>query len=218
MHYIIYKITNQINGKIYIGAHKTNNLNDNYMGSGILLQRAIKKHGIENFKKEILHQYDNSKEMFAKEAEIVNEDFLKENHSYNLKNGGSGGFDYINKNPDKFLTEKRLASLLSQKEALDRWKHKYETSEEFREKIANNCRIAKKKAMQNNPNGTFYNKKHKEETKIKIGIANSKHQTGSGNSQYGKIWIYNNELQQNIRIDKNDKIPPGWERGRKMKW
>jgi len=41
----IYKTTNMINGKIYIGQHKSNNFDLNYIGSGINIKRAIKKFG-----------------------------------------------------------------------------------------------------------------------------------------------------------------------------
>jgi len=96
MRYTIYKITNEVNGKIYIGKHQTKDLNDGYMGSGKHLKRAINKHGLENFTKEILFQFDNETDMNAKEAELVTEEFVKEDTNYNLCPGGHGGFGYIN--------------------------------------------------------------------------------------------------------------------------
>ena len=98
MFYIVYKITNLINNKIYIGSHKTNDLNDNYMGSGKLIKQAVEKYGFNNFKKEILFIYNNPKQMYLKEAEIVDEEFLKRDDVYNLVPGGHGGWDYINSN------------------------------------------------------------------------------------------------------------------------
>ena len=96
MHYTIYKTTNKLDGKIYIGKHQTKDLDDVYLGSGKILNRAIKKHGRENFSKEILHVFDNGEEMNDKEAELVSEEFVKEDTNYNLCPGGHGGFGFIN--------------------------------------------------------------------------------------------------------------------------
>jgi group I intron endonuclease len=87
IYYTVYKITNLINQKTYIGKHQTKNLNDDYMGSGKLLRRAIKKYGLENFSRKILHIFDNEEEMNVKEKELV---VLGED-SYNISPGGKGG-------------------------------------------------------------------------------------------------------------------------------
>jgi len=89
-HYLVYQITNLINQKIYIGIHSTENVDDGYMGSGSYLKVAIKKHGIENFVKEILFDFDNAEEMILKESELVDRKFIARKDVYNIKLGGEG--------------------------------------------------------------------------------------------------------------------------------
>ena len=91
MFYTVYKITNLVNKKIYIGVHKTENVNDSYMGSGKLIKRAIIKHGRENFIKEILFSFDNKEDAYQKEKSILTEEFITKNSNYNLAIGGCGG-------------------------------------------------------------------------------------------------------------------------------
>jgi len=96
MFYYMYQITNLVNSKIYIGVHKTKSLNDAYMGSGKIIKRAVAKYGSSNFKKDILELFENKEAMYAKEAQVVNKEFLLQEDVYNLRLGGYGGFDYIN--------------------------------------------------------------------------------------------------------------------------
>jgi len=91
--YYIYKTTNIINGKFYIGLHKSECIEkDNYLGSGKSLISAIKKHGRENFKREILYVFNTLEEASDMEAEIVNETFVKNRETYNMKTGGINGW------------------------------------------------------------------------------------------------------------------------------
>lgn len=85
-----YKITNKINGKYYYGVHSTDNLNDGYMGSGVGLWAAFKKYGIKNFYKEIVEFFETIEEAFAKEAEVVTIDLVKDKNCYNRMCGGVG--------------------------------------------------------------------------------------------------------------------------------
>jgi len=90
--YTVYKITNNINNKIYIGVHKTTNPNDSYLGSGIAIKSAIQKYSTESFSKSILFEYDNKKDAYLKESQIVTNSFIKQSNNYNIKIGGYGGY------------------------------------------------------------------------------------------------------------------------------
>ncbi len=209
MFYTVYKITNQIDGKIYIGSHKTTNLNDDYMGSGKYLRHAQSKYGIENFVKEILFVFETAEQMYAKEAEIVNEEFLATENTYNIKIGGFGGWDHINSQLDIRIEKNRKASETTNS------KHREKLSEWG--KRGGKATIAKhgvpKKFIEAGRT-SFLNKTHTEETKRKIGLENSKHQSGSGNSQYGTMWI--TDGTDNRKIGKTESIPEGWKKGRTM--
>ena len=92
----IYKITNEINGKIYIGKHSTDNLNDGYMGSGVVLKQAIKKYGVENFTKDILEFCDKEVELNDLEKHYIDKyKSTDKSIGYNLTSGGDGKSDYI---------------------------------------------------------------------------------------------------------------------------
>lgn len=104
MNYIVYKTTNLINGKIYVGVHRTNpDIFDGYIGCGVQSKNqknrckkgfpaAVIKYGYENFKRETLFIFEDSeigeKLAYEKEAEIVNIDFVKDKNTYNLVTGG----------------------------------------------------------------------------------------------------------------------------------
>ena len=91
MFYTIYSTVNKINGKKYIGKHITGNPYDSYLGSGIIINRAIKKYGKENFEKQILYIFESKEEMNLKEAELVNIDVVCSSEYYNCALGGDGG-------------------------------------------------------------------------------------------------------------------------------
>ena len=85
----VYIIENKVNGKIYIGVHKTNNLEDGYMGSGSALKRAYAKYGIENFEKTILKKFRTYQNALNYEHKLVNKEFINRQDTYNESIGGN---------------------------------------------------------------------------------------------------------------------------------
>lgn len=97
MLHTVYRTTNSLNGGFYIGYHKTVNPDDSYLGSGLFLRRAIAKYGQENFHKEVIAVFDNARDAFARERELL-ANCWGQAGCYNIHEGGYGGFEYINKN------------------------------------------------------------------------------------------------------------------------
>jgi hypothetical protein len=207
MFYTIYKITNKLNGKIYIGKHQTGDLNDGYMGSGKHLKHAIEKYGSQNFIKEILFIFDNEAEMNTKEAELVSEEFVKEDTNYNLCPGGHGGWGYVNttglrnSGHDKEMYDKVSQTLKSKPKECHNHPNKIKALKQMH--LDGKIRY-----------DTFTGKNHTEETKRKIAEANSK-MIGPKNSQFGTMWITNGK--KNKKVNKDSIIPAGWYRGRMTK-
>lgn len=201
MYYTIYKITNILNGKFYIGKHQTKNLDDGYMGSGKLIKASIKKHGIENFKKEILHVFDTEAEMNEVEAKLVTLD----EGSYNLCPGGQGGFGHINKLGlnRKASKEELLNQLCLARKRLSELRNDENFMLEYRKKLSVACR--------GRPS-SFKDKKHSQATLDKMKQSKAGQSLGAKNSQYGSMWITDGLI--NAKIKSVDFIPEGWYKGR----
>ena len=205
-----------MDGKIYIGKHQTLNLNDGYLGSGLKLQRAIKKHGVENFTKEILFIFETEVEMNEMEAELVTEEFCLREDGYNMCPGGKGGWGYVN-NLEPILRngfehrpeDQKKWSELGKASMILKLKTDSDFSMLFRQAVSSG--LKKKYSIETHPS---VGKTHTAETKAKIGKSNSIAQSGTRNSQYGLQWITNGI--ESTRIKKDDPIPEGWKKGRKV--
>ena len=195
MFYTIYKITNNLNGKYYIGKHQTKDLNDGYMGSGKALRNAIKKHGINNFSKDILHIFETEKEMNDKEKELV----VLEESSYNLCPGGKGGFGYINENGLKIISEKHRNSARI---------HMLNLHKNHSEKMQAGRILAKEARRKYLGPNAFFGKKHTEETKQKMSNVHKK-LFGPDNPSFGTFWVTNGSENRRVR-----EIPLGFYKGR----
>ena len=96
---IIYKTTNLVNDKIYIGQDKNNN--PTYLGSGKILHLAFQKHGIENFNKEIIEECESQEILNEREKYWINYyNSTDRKVGYNIAKGGNGG-DTLSNHPDK---------------------------------------------------------------------------------------------------------------------
>lgn len=96
---LIYKITNRLNGKIYVGQ----SIDDNpeYLGSGKLIKRSVEKYGVSNFKREVLEYCEKRELLNEREIYWIAKLNARDlSIGYNIASGGEGGDTFTN-NPNK---------------------------------------------------------------------------------------------------------------------
>lgn len=186
--HFIYKTTNTLNGKYYIGMHSTDNLDDGYLGSGKRLRYSVNKYGKDNHKKEILEFLNSRKELVNREKEIVNLNEIAKNDCMNLMIGGDGGFISSE--------QQRKRAIAGGQATANRLKNDPEFKREHTEK----CSINMKKRHVDGivKYDTFTGKKHSIESIKKMRGHNR--QSRCKNSQYGTRWIFDIKNNKPIKI------------------
>jgi hypothetical protein len=219
----VYIITNTLDGKIYIG--KDTLSNKNYMGSGVLIKRAIKKYGIEYFKKEIIYETDNYDDLSNSEKYWI--EFYKSNDrniGYNISKGGDGG-DTMSNNPKLDEIKSKISKSLKNREF----------SLEHREKLSKNHDSTKRKKGKSFEEIYGTEKSDKIKDNLKKSRAKYKNERERFGEKYEEIiegyrerflgdnnpmrknkykWYYNPDLLITKRIPDNEIAPAGFIPGR----
>lgn len=185
MFYYVYQVTNKKNLKVYIGkrCHKFPD-RDQYMGSGSQIKSAIKKYGKDNFEKIILKVFNTDNEAAAFESSLVTKEFVGSPNSYNMHEGGHGGFAHVNNN-DAYLEAKRRGGRNSPigKGVV------YDSPTRFKK--------GDERTILNSSKG---GKSRSKESLSKMATKMS----GSGNQNFGKHW-YNNGKKNFLLLDSEAK-------------
>ncbi len=110
-YHIFYFIVLLVDGKyrgIYGGIHSTNNLNDNYLGSGTFLKKLKKEYGEENFIKFNIKFFNTREEAITYEKKIINKNWIKSEYSINKTIGGNSS---VNNKNIPYTAEQRIEIL-----------------------------------------------------------------------------------------------------------
>lgn len=207
----IYKITNLINNKIYIGKDESNR--KNYFGSGKLIKRSLKKYGKENHKKEILEEVNNKEKLIELEKYWIKK--LKsydKDIGYNISMGGDGG-NTMSNNPNLEEIKKKISNTL--KGRIFSEEHKLKIRENHnsknplvREKLSKALKGRKKskEAIEKQKAAMLGRKppQHVLDTLIKA-------------NKYS-VWYHNPKTEELIRIKQGETIPNGFVKGKGKKY
>lgn len=215
-HYLVYKTTCLVNGKIYIGQHQTYDIEDNYLGSGSKLKRDIAKFGKEQFKREILFDFNTPEEMDNKEKELVTEEFVAREDTYNMSIGGQNeGWQFVMKSG---LNNSANNCSLGGRAFANQLQSDPSFKKRWLEKMSDAIRRKRMEHPELFKTVTFLGKHHTKETKQKM-REQAHLRVGEKNGSFGTVWIYNENLGQNKKVKReqvDDFLNQGWRLGRRM--
>ena len=209
--YTVYHTENAVNGNFYIGVHKTTDPDDEYLGSGKVLKWAIAKYGRGAFRKVVLFEFEDAESAFVKEAELIAE-AKQSSQCYNLKQGGLGGFEFINskrlnlcgvaKGGRAFASKLKTDGVFAAKSQSQRVAGVIRWNREHPAVILE--RAAKGRQV-------WTGAKHSPEARIVMSEKASKER----NSQFGKCWITDG-VKNKIVPAINLSLIDGWYKGRTL--
>ena len=217
IYYTVYRTVNTVNGKYYFGVHKTDNPYDGYLGSGKHLKHAIAKYGEDKFLKNICFIFDNPEEAFQMEHDLI-EEYRKDPMCYNLREGGSGGFDWINnsgKNGTRFVTQAARQRAVATKRG------KAAANPEYLDKVKSAIALATK-GWQSKPHEFklasalraskhWKGKHHSDKKRATL----SSRLRGKNNGQFGTHWMTKNGVNKKVQPEEVDALGlDGWQLGR----
>lgn len=204
-YHFIYKTTNLVNGKYYIGMHSTSNLKDGYIGSGKRLKYAIKKYGRSNFKFEVLEYCDTREILIEREKSIVTITLISDPLCMNLNLGGKGGFT---------SEVSRLGAIASNKKQrlLEQTDPDWVARKAAKLSAAHTGKVGVWKGKP----GVFTGRTHSQLAKIKMSNAKKGQYVEASNSQFGTCWINKDNIYKKIPASQlSTYIEDGWSKGRK---
>lgn len=210
----IYKITNTINNKIYIGksTDSRNHKKISYYGSGLLIGRAIEKYGISNFTKEIIDECLNNDELCEREMYwILHYNSTDKSVGYNITSGGDGG-DTMSNHPDANIIREKISNTLKGRVFTQEHKENIKKNHPFKKE---EHRIKHSESLKGKPKSEQHKSNLSKSVKklYENGFKGS-FQTNNPMKNNKYIWIYNIHTFEVKRIVDTKNLPDNYVKGR----